>query len=193
VLGSSRLIGIVRFHEGGDVSGAVDALARGGVEVLEVTIDTPGALAAVGNRAARRGDTSLGRPLFLVAGGSGIGPFRSIVRPRAAAGSTVPVRLLCSARTLDEVIYRDELARSAAYDEVDVRFTLTRAWPEGWRGHRRRVDAELLADGAIPAAERPLVYVCRPTGFVEMVANGLVSLGHDTMRIRTERFGPTGG
>jgi 2-dehydro-3-deoxyphosphogluconate aldolase / (4S)-4-hydroxy-2-oxoglutarate aldolase len=56
VLGSSRLIGIVRFHEGGDVSGAVDALVRGGVEVLEVTIDTPGALAAV-ERAAGEGRT----------------------------------------------------------------------------------------------------------------------------------------
>lgn len=47
VLGSSQLIGIVRFHDGGDVSGAVDALARGGIELLEITIDTPGALAAV--------------------------------------------------------------------------------------------------------------------------------------------------
>jgi ferredoxin-NADP reductase len=137
-------------------------------------------------------ETSLGGPLFLAAGGSGIVPFRSMVRHRAAAGSTVPVRLLYSARSLDEVIYRDELARSAANDEVDVRFTLTRESPEGWRGHRRRVDAELLEEVAIPAAERPLVYVCGPTGFVETVANGLVSLGHDTMRIRTERFGPTG-
>jgi 2-dehydro-3-deoxyphosphogluconate aldolase / (4S)-4-hydroxy-2-oxoglutarate aldolase len=47
VLGSSQLIGIMRFHDGGDVSGAVDALARGGIELLEITIDTPGALAAV--------------------------------------------------------------------------------------------------------------------------------------------------
>ena len=52
VLGSSRLIGIVRFHEGGDVSGAVEALARGGIELLEITIDTPGALAAVEQAAA---------------------------------------------------------------------------------------------------------------------------------------------
>ena len=47
VLESSPLLGIVRFHEGGDVSGAVDALVRGGIELVEVTIDTPGALAAV--------------------------------------------------------------------------------------------------------------------------------------------------
>ena len=56
VLGSSPLMGIVRFHEGGDVSGAVDALARGGIELLEITIDTPGALEAV-ERAAGNGHT----------------------------------------------------------------------------------------------------------------------------------------
>ncbi len=47
VLGPGSLIGIVRFHEGGDVAGAMAALVRGGIEQVEVTIDTPGALAAV--------------------------------------------------------------------------------------------------------------------------------------------------
>ncbi|HEY3182721.1 MAG TPA: bifunctional 4-hydroxy-2-oxoglutarate aldolase/2-dehydro-3-deoxy-phosphogluconate aldolase [Gaiellaceae bacterium] len=56
VLGSSPLLGIVRFHEGGDVTGAVDALVRGGIELVEVTIDTPGALKAV-ERAAGDGRT----------------------------------------------------------------------------------------------------------------------------------------
>jgi ferredoxin-NADP reductase len=37
------------------------------------------------------------------------------------------------------------------------------------------------------------VFVCGPTGFVEHVANLLVQLGHDPHRIKTERFGPTGG
>jgi ferredoxin-NADP reductase len=138
-------------------------------------------------------DESLGGPLFLVAGGSGIVPFRSILRHRSAIGSDVAVRLLYSSRSLDEVIYRDELARYAAYDEVDVLFTLTREWPQGWRGHRRRVDAALLEEVAVPPVEQPRVYVCGPTGFVEAVANGLASLGHDAMRIRTERFGPSGG
>src|SRR2546422_3121468 len=54
VLESSPLLGIVRFHDGGDVSGAVEALVSGGIELVEVTIDTPGALAAV-ERAAGDG------------------------------------------------------------------------------------------------------------------------------------------
>jgi ferredoxin-NADP reductase len=135
-------------------------------------------------------EESFGGPLLLVAGGSGIVPLRAMLRHRSAAGSTVPVRLLYSARTLDEIIYRDELMRAAA-DDVDVRLTLTREQPEGWEGYRRRIDSELLAEVAWPPAERPLVYVCGPTGFVETAATALVDLGHEPGRIKTERFGPT--
>ena len=134
-------------------------------------------------------EVALGGPLLLLAGGSGIAPLRAMLRHRAATDSTVPVRLLYSARTLDEVIYRDEFARMAAFDEVDIRFTLTREWPEGWRGYRRRIDRDMLAEIAWPPDERPLVYICGPTAFVEVAAGALVDLGHDPGRIRTERFG----
>jgi ferredoxin-NADP reductase len=137
-------------------------------------------------------EESLGGPVLLVAGGSGVVPFRAIVRHHAEVGSDVPLRLLYSARSIDDVLYRDELERLAA-SGVDVRFTLTRAWPEGWRGYRGRIDRELLAEVAWPADDRPLVYVCGPTAFVETAASVLVELGHDATRIRTERFGPTGG
>ena len=134
-------------------------------------------------------DEPLGGPLLLLAGGSGIVPLRAMVRHRSAVGSDVPVRLLYSARSLGEVIYRDELSR---LDDVDVRFTLTREAPPGWRGYRRRIDTELLAEITWPPDAHPLVYVCGPTAFVETAANALVELGHEAARIRTERFGPTG-
>jgi ferredoxin-NADP reductase len=136
-------------------------------------------------------EESLGGPLLLVAGGSGVVPLRAILRHHRAVESRIPLRLLYSARTLDEVIYRDELTYAASGDDIDVRFTLTREQPAGWDGYARRIDRELLADVAWPADERPLVYVCGPTGFVETAADVLVSLGHDAKRIRTERFGPT--
>jgi ferredoxin-NADP reductase len=137
-------------------------------------------------------EESLGGPLLLLAGGSGIVPLRSMLRHRAATESTVPVRLLYSARALDDVIYRDELARLVADDEADIRFTLTREWPDGWQGYRRRIDREILEEVAWPRDQLPLVYVCGPTAFVEVAASTLVELGHDAGRIRTERFGPTG-
>jgi ferredoxin-NADP reductase len=137
-------------------------------------------------------EDSLGGPLMLVAGGSGVVPLRSMLRHHRAIASSVPVRLLYSSRSLDEVVYRDELTRVAA-DKIDIRFTLTRDRPDGWRGYARRIDRELLRAAVWPPGEKPLVYVCGPTGFVEAAASALVELGHDPGRIRTERFGPTGG
>jgi ferredoxin-NADP reductase len=137
-------------------------------------------------------EESYGGPLFLVGGGSGVVPLRAMLRHHRAAVSTIPARLLYSARTLEDVIYRDELAQFAEDDEIDVHFTLTREQPEGWRGYGRRIDRELLEEVSWPPGERPLTYVCGPTSFVETAANVLVELGHDPARIRTERFGPTG-
>ena len=131
----------------------------------------------------------LGGPLLLIAGGSGVAPFRSILRHHRATGSTVPVRMLYSARSLAEVIYREELVRIDADGVIDIRLTLTRERPHGWRGYARRIDRELLAEVAWPPSEQPLAYVCGPTNFVERAANELVAIGHEAGRIRTERFG----
>jgi ferredoxin-NADP reductase len=137
-------------------------------------------------------DEPLGGPVLLVAGGSGIVPLRAIARHHEAIGSTLELRLLYSARSLGDVIYRDELLHRGDDKQVDVRLALTREWPDDWKGHRGRVDRQLLDEVSWPARERPLVYVCGPTGFVEAVAQTLVDLGHDPGRVRTERFGPTG-
>ena len=132
-----------------------------------------------------------GGPLLLLAGGSGIVPLRAILRYRERTGSTVPVRLLYSSRSLPDVIYRDELEQAIA--GVEVVHTLTRRQPPGWTGYARRVDAQMLAEVAWPADQAPLAYVCGPTSFVETVATGLVGLGYPAQRVKTERFGATGG
>jgi ferredoxin-NADP reductase len=134
---------------------------------------------------------SLGGPLLLLAGGSGIVPLRAILRHRAATGSSIPARLLYSVRSQEEIIYRSELDALTG-GGVEVRYTLTRERPEGWSGHLGRIDDELLQELSWTPAQRPLVYVCGPNGFVEQAASGLVRLGHDPLRVRTERFGPTG-
>jgi len=132
-----------------------------------------------------------GGPLLLLAGGSGIVPLRSILRHRERTGSMVPVRLLYSSRTLNDVIYRAELDQPAS--GVEVIHTLTRSQPPGWSGYARRVDAALLAEVAWPAAAMPLAYVCGPTSFVEAVSQALVQSGYPPERVKTERFGATGG
>jgi ferredoxin-NADP reductase len=134
----------------------------------------------------------MGGPLLLLAGGSGVVPLRSMLRHHTATNSAIPVRLLYSSRSLAEVIYRDEFAAFAGADGVEIHYTLTREAPEGWRGYRRRIDTALLREVAWPPQERPLVYVCGPTAFVEAAASALVELGHGAELIKTERFGPTG-
>ena len=164
----------------------------------------------VGDRLELRGpigghfvwDVVIGGPLFLVGGGSGIVPLMAMLRHRMHALGTaesnarhhVPARLLYSSRRWDEVIYRDELARLVEHDStLEVALTLTREQPQSWAGFRRRIDRMMLAEVAWPPAERPHVFVCGSTPLVEAVAAALVDLGHDPARVKTERFGPTGG
>jgi ferredoxin-NADP reductase len=132
-----------------------------------------------------------GGPLLLAAGGSGVVPLRAILRERARTGSSVPARLLYSSRSWEDVIYSSEL--DVPPEGVSVIHTLTRSQPPSWKGYARRVDEQMLAEVAWPAADRPLAYVCGPTSFVESVAAGLVGLGYPAGRVKTERFGATGG
>jgi ferredoxin-NADP reductase len=133
-----------------------------------------------------------GGPLLLVGGGSGVVPLMAMLRHRAARGSDVEARLLLSARSHEDVFYRDELA---ALDPtgLTVQITLTREQPDGWDGLAGRVDAAKLAAIAPALDERPRIFVCGPTPFVEAVASLLVDAGYDPGSIHAERFGPTGG
>jgi ferredoxin-NADP reductase len=138
-------------------------------------------------------DISSGGPLLLVGGGSGIVPLVAILRHRVAAGSDAELRLLASWRSADDIIYRAELERLGQLPRIEIAHTLTRAAPDSWAGRRGRIDQAMLAEIGWTPAAGPLSFVCGPTGMVEAVASGLVALGHAPERIRTERFGPTGG
>jgi ferredoxin-NADP reductase len=136
----------------------------------------------------------MGGPLLLVAGGSGICPLMAMLRHRAARGSQVPTRLLYSSRSLEDVIYREELGSLfARANGLEVFHTLTRSHPPGWTSYTRRIDRDMLAEVAFASTQKPLCMVCGPTPLVEAVATTLVDLGHPPDRVKTERFGPTGG
>jgi len=138
-------------------------------------------------------EAQMGGPLLLVAGGSGIVPLMAMLRHRAAVGSTVATRLLYSSRSSEEVIYSDELDHLVSSSTMlEVVQTLTRVQPPGWTGYHRRIDSEMLRAVAWPPGQRPLAFICGPTPFVETAAASLVTLGYDPVRIKTERFGPTG-
>jgi ferredoxin-NADP reductase len=141
-------------------------------------------------------DVAVGGPLLLVAGGSGIVPLMAMLRRRARADASaraaVPVRVLYSARTPDDAIYRAELEQLTDPPLVEVAFTFTRSAPPTWTGYRRRIDRTMLESVIWPPSAGPHAFVCGPTVLVESVASLLVELGHAASRVRTERFGPTG-
>jgi ferredoxin-NADP reductase len=140
-------------------------------------------------------EPSMGGPLLLVGGGSGVVPLMAMLRARRAAGDATPAALLYSSRTIGDIIYRAELERLAAEPRGPaVVHTLTREQPPGWAGLARRIDEPMLAQvlerlGGIGAG--PQAYICGPTLLVENAASGLTNLGIPPVRVRTERFGPT--
>jgi ferredoxin-NADP reductase len=133
-------------------------------------------------------------PLLLIAGGSGIVPLMSMLRHRRAAGARNSTSLLYSSRTFEDIIFRDELqVLSRTENHPEVYHTLTRSQPSGWQGFSRRIDEPMLTEVARPLGDAAQAFICGPTLLVETAADLLVKIGFNSDRIRTERFGPTGG
>jgi len=121
----------------------------------------------------------------LVAGGSGVAPFLAMVDHHRRQDSSTPLRLLYSTRTQADVLGRDVIGGTTTV-------TLTREVPADWRGETGRVDADMLARCTFPVADRPRIFVCGSTPFVESVAATLIDLGHDPSWIRLERYRNSG-
>jgi len=124
------------------------------------------------------------QPVLLVGGGSGVVPLMSMLRTRRRTMPDLPMRLVYSVRAAEDVIYADELGD-------DALLTFTRAAPDGWDGHRGRVDEALIARSA-DALTSGIAFVCGSNGFVESATELLLQSGFEPQRVRTERFGPTG-
>jgi ferredoxin-NADP reductase len=121
------------------------------------------------------------RPTLLVGGGSGVVPLMAMLRHRRLTEPQLPMRLLYSARSAEEVIYADELG-------AETTVTLTRSTPPGWSGASGRIDAGLVAAVAFDSGP---AFVCGSNAFVEAASALLLGAGYEPERIRTERFGPT--
>lgn len=128
------------------------------------------------------------RPVQLVAGGSGVVPLYAMAVAHDAAADPTPFRLLYSVRTPEDVFFRAELDALVG-ETFRLDLVYTRRAPAGWSTPVGRVTRDALAAATVPATERPRVYVCGSTGFVETVVPWLEELGHAQQDILTERFG----
>ena len=125
-----------------------------------------------------RGET----PVLLVGGGSGVVPLMAILRHRRRTMPDLPMRLVYSVRSAEDVIYADELGD-------DAELTFTREPPAGWEGHTGRIDPALIGAAADPSG---IAFVCGSNAFVESATGLVLEAGYETRRVRTERFGPSG-
>jgi ferredoxin-NADP reductase len=135
--------------------------------------------------------TDDGGPLLLVAGGSGVVPLMAIARQRAAKAPPTIALLVYSARTWEELVFREELLSIQARDpNFAVVITTTRGPRHRPDDFDRRLDRSLLRGILTQWGHAPRsVYVCGSNVFVEAVTSGLVLEGIPPGRIRTERFG----
>ncbi|HEX6365137.1 MAG TPA: FAD-binding oxidoreductase [Agromyces sp.] len=196
---ATRSYSIASSGRGTRVTLAVDKLPDGEVSPFLVDevregdmLEVHGPLGAffVWRPAAEHTPSDGVRPVQLIAGGSGVVPLYAIATAHAEADDPAPFRLLYSVRTPDDIYFADELAAlAAASAPFEVDFIYTRRAPDGWPTGPGRIMRDALEAAVVPAAERPLVYVCGSTGFVERIADWLVEFGHDPRSIRTERYG----
>jgi len=121
-------------------------------------------------------------PVLLVGGGSGVVPLMAILRHRRRTMPELPMRLVYSVRTAEDVIYADELG-------ADAELTFTREPPGDWAGHTGRIDAQLISAAGLAGG---IAFVCGSNGFVEAASSLLLENGFAPESVRTERFGPTG-
>ncbi len=126
--------------------------------------------------------------IVLIGAGSGVVPLMSILRYIRDKGlHNVRATLLVSYTSYEEIIYRNELEELSRHSNIKVRITLTRKVPEGWKGLRGRINADMILREVedIPAN---LYYLCGPPAFVDDMKELLLQLRVDRKQIKTERY-----
>jgi ferredoxin-NADP reductase len=121
-------------------------------------------------------------PAVLLGGGSGVVPLMAMLRLARRRGQSDLVRLVVSARSPDELYYRDELPGPESL------VVYSRVAPPGAARAPGRLAAGDLARAIRPDAT---AYVCGSSGFADAASDLLTGLGFPVERIRVERFGPT--
>jgi ferredoxin-NADP reductase len=124
------------------------------------------------------GDT----PASLIGGGSGVVPLMAMLRLARRLGRSDLVRLVVSARTPDDLYYRQELSGP------ETTAVYTRQAPPSSSRPPGRLTAGDLSAAVLPEAT---AYVCGSDGFANTATDLLMLMGVAAERIRVERFGPT--
>jgi ferredoxin-NADP reductase len=179
--GSSHIELLIERLDEGEVSPYFHEVAQAG-DVIEVR-------GPIGGHFVWRPDD--GGPLLLVAGGSGIAPLMAMTREWTASGAETPLKLVYSARTWEELAFRDELlALEAAKPHFALTFSTTRGESRRATDFGRRLGRDLWMDILARWGKAPRhVFICGSNAFVDAMAASLIEAGIKREAIRTERYG----
>jgi len=128
------------------------------------------------------------RPAVLVGGGVGITPLKGMAEYAVDKALPIPIRLIYSNRSEDEIVYRHELE---ALETLNPHFrmlnTLTRTTDRGWKGATGRIDQELLRQATLGLAD-PIYYVSGTPSMVVGMVRLLRGLDVPDSNIEVEAF-----
>lgn len=127
--------------------------------------------------------------LFMVAAGSGVTPFLSIIRqfmPSDARGAPVEMSLLVSYRTTRDLIGWQELQAFSTAPRFNLHLTLTGEQDQRFR--HGRIDASMLKDVLKGSIAAKTFMLCGPEAMMQTAIAALLAAGVDKAQIRTESF-----
>ncbi|MBI3547978.1 MAG: hypothetical protein HY078_02890 [Elusimicrobia bacterium] len=127
----------------------------------------------------------------LISGGTGITPFRSIIRYAADKRLPRKITLIYSARSAAEIIFAKDLEAWASLPNVNTVVTVTRPQEpssSGWKGRTGRIGIDLIRE-SVPDSNSATFYLCGPNALVSELSGVLGTAGVPRERIRYEKWG----
>ena len=122
----------------------------------------------------------------MIAGGIGITPFRSMLTYVSDKQLSMPITVLYSNRTPEEIVFHKYLDQvSQQNPSIHMVHTLTRQSPPSWNGRIGRIDEAFIREFCRGQCR---FYVCGPLPFVETMVALLSSMDIASDRVHFEKF-----
>ena len=128
------------------------------------------------------------RSMVLIAGGSGITPFMSMIREICECGLDRTVHLVYGSREVKDVPFHEALLGISRRFH-NIRYTpVIEDPPVGYQGYRGLITGDVLKE-VLGRLDGRTFYLCGPRGMYDLCIPALERLGVPRRKIRKEAFG----
>ncbi len=135
-------------------------------------------------------DESVKGPQVFLAGGIGITPVRSMLKYAVDKNLNIPLHLIYSNSTVEQITFRQELEEWAK-THPNIKIDMTISKPEEskspWNGIVGRIDDALIAK-LVPDFASSTFWVCGPPAMVDAMEEALEKLKVPQHQIKIEKF-----